>query len=60
MDCALPYEAPEPAWSAAAIEALDEDEVAALLLRRMRKLLRRGAEVTEALVIASRLRLPIP
>lgn len=59
IDGELPIDAPEPAWSASAIEALNEDEIAALLLRRMRKLLNRGADVTDALIVASRLRLPI-
>jgi hypothetical protein len=50
---------PEPAWAQAEFEALSEDEVVGLLLRRMRKLSERGWDPCEALVAASRIHLAI-
>lgn len=50
---------PEPAWGQDAFEALDEDEVVGLLLRRMRKLSARGWDPGEALIAASRIHLAI-
>jgi|GEM_PF-6900098 hypothetical protein len=50
---------PEPAWAAAEFEALDEDEIVGLLVRRMRKLSERGWDPCEALVAASRIHLAI-
>lgn len=50
---------PEPAWGQEQFEALSEDEVLGLLLRRMRKLSERGWDPCEALVAASRLHLAI-
>jgi hypothetical protein len=53
-------EAPaEPAWGEDAFEALSEDEVVGLLLRRMRKLSARGWDPGEALIAASRIDLAI-
>ncbi|MGN6800163.1 MAG: hypothetical protein ACTHKS_18660 [Gaiellaceae bacterium] len=49
----------EPAWAPDAFEALSEDEVVGLLLRRMRKLSERGWDPCEALVAASRIHLAI-
>ena len=49
----------EPAWGQEAFEALSEDEVVGLLLRRMRKLSERGWDPCEALVAASRIHLAI-
>lgn len=50
---------PEPAWHQAEFEALSEDEIVRLLLRRMRKLSERGWDPCEALVAASRIHLAI-
>jgi hypothetical protein len=50
---------PEPAWGHEELEALSEDEVVGLLLRRMRKLSARGWDPGEALIVASRLHLAI-
>jgi len=50
---------PEPAWAPAEFEALNEDEIVGLLLRRMRKLSERGWDPCEALVAASRIHLAI-
>jgi hypothetical protein len=50
---------PEPAWGQDAFEALSEDEVVGLLLRRMRKLSARGWDPGEALIAASRIHLAI-
>jgi hypothetical protein len=50
---------PEPAWGQEAFEALSEDEVLGLLLRRMRKLSERGWDPGEALIAASRIHLAI-
>ena len=50
---------PEPAWAEEEFEALSEDEVVGLLLRRMRKLSERGWDPSEALVAASRIHLAI-
>jgi hypothetical protein len=50
---------PERAWGRTEFEALSEDEVVAVLLRRMRRLLDRGVEPGEALVLASRVDLPV-
>ena len=50
---------PEPAWAMEEFEALSEDEVVGLLLRRMRKLSERGWDPCEALVAASRIHLAI-
>jgi len=50
---------PEPAWAQEEFEALTEDEVVGLLLRRMRKLSERGWDPCEALVAASRIHLAI-
>lgn len=50
---------PEPAWGHDEFEALSEDEVLRLLLRRMRKLSARGWEPGEALIAASRINLAI-
>ncbi len=50
---------PEPAWATAEFEALSEDEVVGLLLRRMRKLSERGWDPCEALVAATRIQLAI-
>ncbi|HEY2777927.1 MAG TPA: hypothetical protein VGI77_08475 [Gaiellaceae bacterium] len=50
---------PEPAWAQAEFEALSEDEVVGLLLRRMRKLSERGWDPCEALIAASRIHLAI-
>jgi len=50
---------PEPAWGHEAFEALTEDEVLGLLLRRMRKLSARGWDPGEALIAASRIHLAI-
>jgi hypothetical protein len=52
--------APEPAWTPEAFEALSEEAVIGLLLRRMRKLVARGHEPGESLIAASRAHLPIP
>ena len=49
----------EPAWGQEAFEALSEDEVLGLLLRRMRKLSERGWDPCDALVAASRIHLAI-
>jgi hypothetical protein len=51
--------APEPGWDRADVENLSVDEVTALLLRRMRKLLARGLEPLDALRLASRLDSPL-
>jgi hypothetical protein len=51
--------APEPGWTPEAVEALGEDDVVGIMLRRMRKLTARGLEPTEALILASRIHLPI-
>jgi len=50
---------PEPAWGHTEFEALSEDEVVGLLLRRMRKLSARGWDPGEALIAASRIHLAI-
>jgi hypothetical protein len=50
---------PERAWRREEFEALSEDEVVELLLRRMRRLLARGVDPAEALLIASRVELPV-
>ena len=50
---------PEPAWAMDAFEALSEDEIVGLLVRRMRKLSERGWDPCEALVAASRIHLAI-
>jgi hypothetical protein len=50
---------PEPAWAQEEFEALSEDEILGLLLRRMRKLSERGWDPCEALVAASRIHLAI-
>jgi hypothetical protein len=50
---------PEPAWGQEEFEALSEDEVLGLLLRRMRKLSERGWDPCDALVAASRIHLAI-
>ena len=50
---------PEPAWRHEEFEALSEDEVLGLLLRRMRKLSARGWDPGEALIAASRIHLAI-
>jgi hypothetical protein len=49
----------EPAWGHDEFEALSEDEVLGLLLRRMRKLSARGWDPGEALIAASRINLAI-
>ena len=49
----------EPAWGQDEFEALSEDEVVGLLLRRMRKLSERGWDPCEALIAASRIHLAI-
>ncbi len=49
----------EPAWAMAEFEALSEDEIVGLLLRRMRKLSDRGWDPCEALVAACRIQLAI-
>ena len=49
----------EPAWGQEAFEALSEDEVLGLLLRRMRKLSERGWDPCEALIAATRIDLAI-
>jgi hypothetical protein len=51
---------PEPGWSRADFETLNEDEATAILLRRMRKLLARGLEPLDALRLASKLDTPLP
>jgi hypothetical protein len=51
--------APERAWGHEEFEALSEDEVLGLLLRRMRKLSARGWDPGEALIVASRIHLAI-
>ena len=51
--------APEPAWGLDEFEALSEDEVLGLLLRRMRKLSARGWDPGEALIAATRIHLAI-
>ena len=50
---------PEPAWGPDEFEALSDDEVVGLLLRRMRKLSDRGWDPCEALIAASRIHLAI-
>jgi len=50
---------PEPAWAAEEFEALSEDEIVGLLLRRMRKLSERGWDPCDALVAATRIDLAI-
>jgi hypothetical protein len=50
---------PEPAWGHEAFEALSEDEVVGILLRRMRKLSARGWDPAEALIAASKIHLAI-
>ena len=50
---------PEPGWSRADFELLNEDEATAILLRRMRKLLARGLEPLDALRLASKLDAPL-
>ena len=50
---------PEPGWSRADFEHLNEDEATAILLRRMRKLLARGLEPLDALRLASKLDAPL-
>ena len=49
----------EPAWGQEAFEALSEEEVLGLLLRRMRKLSERGWDPCEALIAATRIDLAI-
>jgi hypothetical protein len=49
----------EPAWGHDEFEALSEEEVLGLLLRRMRKLSERGWDPGEALIAASRIHLAI-
>ena len=51
--------APEPGWTPEAVEALGEDDLVGILLRRMRKLSARGLDPAEALIYASRIHLPI-
>ena len=51
--------APEPAWAYEEFETLSEEEVVGVLLRRMRALLARGFDPTEALIGASRATQPI-
>jgi hypothetical protein len=51
--------APERAWGRDEFEQLSEDEVVDVLLRRLRRLLSRGLEPAEALIIASRVDLPV-
>ncbi|MGZ4152559.1 MAG: hypothetical protein ACXVRJ_06630 [Gaiellaceae bacterium] len=50
---------PEPAWAYQDFETLSEEEVVSVLLRRMRALIARGFDPTEALIGASRATLPI-
>jgi len=49
----------EPGWAVDAIERLSEDEVVTVLLRRLRWLTRQGVEPCQALLLASRLDLPL-
>ena len=53
-------EGPEPAWASVDFEALSEDEVVDLLLRRLRKLIALGVEPGLALIGASRLEIALP
>jgi len=50
----------DPGWSPDSVEMLSEEDAVRLLLRRMRMLVDRGVEVTDALIMASRLHVPIP
>jgi hypothetical protein len=50
---------PEPAWSHADVEDLGEDELTAILLRRLRNLTARGFDPLDALRLASRLDIPL-
>lgn len=50
----------DPGWSSESVEALSEEEAVRLLLQRMRMLVDRGVEVTDAVIMASRLHVPIP
>ena len=50
---------PERAWRREEFEALSEDEVVEVLLRRLRRLLAQGLDPAEALVVASRVELPV-
>ena len=50
---------PERAWGREEFEQLSEDEVLDVLLRRLRRLLARGLEPAEALIVASRVDLPV-
>jgi hypothetical protein len=50
---------PERAWGREEFEQLSEDEVVDVLLRRLRRLLAKGLEPAEALVLASRVDLPV-
>ena len=53
-------EGPEPAWTPVDFEALSEDEVVDLLLRRLRKLIALGVEPGLALIEATRLDVALP
>jgi hypothetical protein len=58
-EASIDESAPEPGWTAEAVEALGEDDLVGILLRRMRKLSARGLDPAEALIFASRIHLPI-
>jgi hypothetical protein len=51
---------PEPAWTPADVETLGENELTAILLRRLRNLTARGLDPLDALRLASRLDVPLP
>lgn len=50
---------PEPAWTRADVETLSENELTAILLRRLRNLTARGLDPLDALRLASRLDVPL-
>jgi len=55
-----PRDPPEPGWTREDFERLTEAEAAAVLLRRLQRLLRSGiSDPVEALRLASRLELPV-
>jgi len=49
----------EPAWTRADVETLSENELTAILLRRLRNLTSRGLDPLDALRLASRLDVPL-
>jgi len=49
----------DPGWDPETIEQLTEDELVALLMHRLRRLTSEGVDPCQALILASRLHLPI-